>query len=238
MKTSVIFLMLMIFGMTSMAAGASPDRVDKNSVSSKSNSSRLYGKVVQSMDANNYTYVQINTGSELIWAAGPKTPLKKGNMLAVQASMPFTDFESKTLNKKFKKIYFVNRFITDQKGQHASMADPHAGIKQRSASAAIKGIKKLSDGKSIAEVYKHKKNLSGKAVKIRGKVVKYTSKVMGKNWIHIQDSSGAQKLVITTEQEVKIGDLVVINGIVAVNQDLGHGYHYDVMIERAIVTVE
>ena len=235
MKNPILFLMILSCSLVSTIVAASPDKTKNHHAP---DNSRLYGKVVQSMDANNYTYVQINTGSELIWAAGPKTPLKKGNMIALNASMPFTDFESKTLNRKFKKIYFVNRFVTDQKAQHASMADPHAGIKPTATNAVIQGIKKLSDGKSVAEVYSQKKELAGKGIKIRGKVVKYTGKVMGKNWLHIQDSSGTQKLVITTEQEVKIGDMVVVNGIVAVDQELGHGYRYDVMIERAIVTVE
>ena len=85
---------------------------------------------------------------------------------------------------------------------------------------------------------KQKKSLAGKAVRIRGKVVKYTAQVMGKNWLHIQDSSSSKRLVVTSEQEAEKGDLVLINGIVAVDQDLGYGYTYEVIVERATISVE
>lgn len=199
---------------------------------------RLYGKVVTTMDVNNYTYVQIDTGEQKHWAAGPKTVLKKGAMVAFDKQMPLTDFQSKALDKKFKTIYFVSRFITDQPGQTAPASEPHAGLKKPLKAVAIKGIKKAQDGKTVAEVFKQKQNLAGKAVRIRGKVMKYTANVMGKNWLHIQDSSSTQKLAVTTEQQVKKGDLVLVNGIVAVDQDLGYGYKYEVIIERAIISVE
>ncbi|MDH5446301.1 MAG: hypothetical protein OEY52_12170 [Gammaproteobacteria bacterium] len=198
----------------------------------------VYGKVVTSMDANNYTYVQIDTGSKKYWAAGPKTKLAKGSMIAINANMPFKNFESKALNKKFETIYFVGNFISDKPEKNKKMTDPHAGIKMPDSQIKLKGIKKLKDGKTVEQVFSEKQNLSGKAVRVRGKVVKYTAKVMGRNWLHIQDSSGSRKLVVTSDQEAKIGDLVVINGTVAINQDLGHGYTYEVIVERAALSKE
>ena len=200
---------------------------------------RLYGKVVKTMDATSYTYVQVDTGKEKYWVAGPKAVLKKGAMVAFDTQMPFNDFESKTLNKKFKVIYFVNSLVTDQPGKTTAPAsNPHANITKSDKAQSLKGIVKAKDGKTVAEVFKQKQGLSGKAVRVRGKVVKYTPKVMGRNWLHIQDSSGMKKLVVTTEQEVTKGALVVVNGIVAVDQDLGYGYTYEVILERALVTVE
>ena len=199
---------------------------------------RLYGKVVESLDVNSYTYVQIDSGGTKHWVAGPKTALKKGAMIAVETSLPFTDFESKELNKKFKTIYFVNRFVTDQVDQKAPASDPHVGLSKEKPVEVIKGISKAKDGKTVAEVIAQKDALAGKAVRIRGKVVKYTAKVMGKNWLHIQDSSGTQKLVVTTDQEAKIGDVVLVKGMVAVNQDLGYGYVYEILVEKAAVSVE
>lgn len=202
------------------------------------NTNRLYGKVMESMDVDNYTYVQINTGEQTHWAAGPKTSIKKGAMIAFEAGMPFTDFESKSLKKSFKTIYFVNRFITDQPGQTAPPTNPHANIQKQDKPVAIKQIKKAAGGKTVAEVFKQKKSLTGKTVQVRGQVVKYTAKVMGKNWLHIQDSSGDQKLVVTTDKEVKNGDVVLVSGTLATDRDLGYGYIYEILIEQAKVTVE
>ena len=236
--TQQLFTIITALCVSLVAFAGDPKMSAGHQAMSGNTANKLYGKVVTTMDANNYTYVQIDTGEQMHWAAGPKTSLKKGAMVAVDTHMPFSDFESKTLNKKFKTIYFVNRFISDQPGQATAVSDPHANLKKPAKAEAIKGIKKAEDGKTVAEVFKQKQKLAGKAVRVRGKVVKYTAKVMGKNWLHIQDSSGAKKLVVTTEQEVKKGDLVLVNGIVAVDQDLGYGYTYEVVVERALVAVE
>jgi hypothetical protein len=37
---------------------------------------------------------------------------------------------------------------------------------------------------------------------------------------------------------VKLGDLVVVKGKLKTNQEFGHGYSYDILIEQAKVEVE
>lgn len=206
---------------------------------------KIHGKVVETMDAGNYTYVRVTDGTREHWAAGPKTSLNKGDMIAFSASMPFNDFHSKALKRDFKVIYFVNRIITDKPGQAvanphaAAVADPHTGMKQQhKAEVKISGIKKAAKGKTVAEIFKQKNKLVGKQVRVRGKVIKYTPKVMGKNWLHIQDGTNKKDLTVTTKGEVKKGDVVLVKGKVALNQDLGFGYVYEIVLENASVKVE
>ena len=238
MKIKFSLLLTAIFMLISTSGVASPPVPKGHPAMPGQGQQRVHGKVVTTLETKNYTYVQIDTGSKKYWAAGPKTPLKKGSMIAIHTGMPFKNFESKELKRKFDTVYFVGRFVTDKPGQNTAKADPHAGIKMPDKAVTLKGIKKLSGGKTVAQVFSDKKTLAGKAVRIRGKVVKYTAQVMGKNWLHIQDSSGPNKLVVTTDQQAKIGDLVVVNGVVAVDQDLGYGYKYDVVVERASISVE
>ena len=76
---------------------------------------------------------------------------------------------------------------------------------------------------------------------IRGKVVKYNAEIMGRNWLHIQDGTGAiggNDLLITSSDKAKVGDTVLIVGTVAINKDFGAGYKYRVLVEDAKVTVE
>jgi hypothetical protein len=64
---------------------------------------------------------------------------------------------------------------------------------------------------------------------------------MGKNWLHIQDGTGAigdNDLLITSADKAKFGDTVLVEGTVATNRDFGAGYKYRVMVEDARVTVE
>jgi len=90
-------------------------------------------------------------------------------------------------------------------------------------------------------MFTKKAELAGKSVSVRGKVVKFTPEIMGKNWIHLQDGTGAEgtsDLTVTTSASAKMGDTVTVSGVVVIDKDFGYGYAYDVIIEDAEVTVE
>ena len=81
----------------------------------------------------------------------------------------------------------------------------------------------------------------GKIVRVRGKVVKFIPRIMGRNWIHIQDGTGKQgsdDLNVTSTDTAKPGDVVLVSGKIAYNKDFGAGYLYPVIIEDASVIVE
>ena len=92
-------------------------------------------------------------------------------------------------------------------------------------------------GITIAELYAKKDTYAGKTVKIKGQVTKYTPAVMGKNWIHLQDGTDANgkfDLTVTSEKEMKVGDMVTLEGKISLNKDLGYGYFFDVIMEDAV----
>ena len=70
---------------------------------------------------------------------------------------------------------------------------------------------------------------------MRGQVTKYNAKIMGKNWLHIKDSSTAKDLTVTTKAKAAIGDVVVIEGKLELNKDYGYGYVYPVILEDASI---
>jgi len=215
------------------------------------------GNVVETMNAAGYSYVLVDTGKEKFWAAAPEVKVKVGDSVAVPEGMPMPDYESKTLNRKFDMVYFVPALIVNgqpQAGAPGAKPEGHpqvgggmggdmggSGAPKVVAPADInlKGIKKADQ--TVADVYAQKAALSGKPVKIRGKVVKFTPEIMGKNWIHLQDGSGQQgsnDLTVTTSGVAKAGDTVVVAGKLSVNKDFGYGYKYDVIVEDAQVTKE
>jgi hypothetical protein len=106
----------------------------------------------------------------------------------------------------------------------------------------LTGIAKAEGGKTVAEVFAEKDQLAGKPVTFRGKVVKTNADIMGKNWLHVRDGSGAEgtnDLTVTTAGAIpNVGDTVVVTGPVVLNKDFGMGYTYEVLIEDAQVTVE
>jgi len=94
------------------------------------------------------------------------------------------------------------------------------------------------NARTVAEVITRRIELKDKAVLVRGKVVKFTPDILNKNWIHLRDGSGSASdnthdVVVTTNDQARAGDVVVVKGIVRTDKDLGSGYAYKVLIEEA-----
>lgn len=202
---------------------------------------RIYGKVTDILEAAGYTYAEVDTGKEKVWAAASTTPLNIGDMIAFTTEMPMMNFHSSSMNRDFPIIYFVNRFITDKEnlsGMAQAEASPHGKIKPAPAAKAVEGISKIEGGNSIAEIYADRQKLDGKAIRVRGQVTKFTANVMKKNWLHIRDSSSLDDLTVTTDSTAAINAVVVIEGKLALDRDFGYGYVYPLIVEDARVTVE
>ncbi len=233
---------------------SAPDSDPQPAATPASDDSVWEGKIIETMDASGYTYVLVDTGSEQIWAAGPKTTVKTGQSVIVPKGMMMPNFSSKTLDRVFDEIYFVNAFQLDGQmppagGAHAAPSkDPHGGMtmgnrgaKAGAAAVKVEGVAKVDDGYTVEEIFTKSAELEGKSVKVRGQVVKFTANIMGANWIHIQDGSGegpTGDLTVTTSGTVAIGDLIVAEGPLSVNKDFGAGYKYSAIIEKAEITKE
>ena len=99
-------------------------------------------------------------------------------------------------------------------------------------------IAPVAGGLTVEQVWADRSALAGKTVTVRGKVVKFNGGIMDRNWLHIQDGSGdaaegTHDLAVTTSDAAKVGDVVTVRGIVAVDQDFTAGYVYKVMVEKA-----
>ena len=119
---------------------------------------------------------------------------------------------------------------------------PHTGSTTvEQTDVDLSGITPAAGGHTVGDIHAKKAELNGKPVKVRGKVVKFSPQIMGKNWIHIQDGTGdagANDLTVTTGVSANTGDTVLISGTLTLDKDFGYGYAYDVIVEDAEVTVE
>lgn len=203
------------------------------------------GKVAETMDAGGYTYVRLEHGGESVWAAGPQGKVEVGEELGVSLGMKMNDFRSEALDRTFEAVYFVNAF---ERGGHPQIQDMTDAMGTAHSSApetdmAIGEVATPPDGRTIASLWQDRAALAGKPVTLRGRVVKYNGGIMGRNWLHIQDGSGdaaagTHDVAVTTHTEVSIGDIVLVEGTVAVDKDFGGGYRYGVIVEDANVERE
>lgn len=115
-------------------------------------------------------------------------------------------------------------------GGSAAAAAPMAEIKVEKASG--------ENACTVQEVFAKRKELAGKIVRVRGKVVKYNPSIMGRNWIHIQDGTGeplqnTHDLVVTSASGANVGEILTVEGRLAADKDFGAGYTYAAIIEEA-----
>lgn len=201
----------------------------------------ITGTVTETMNSGGYTYVQVDTGSEKVWAAGPQFAAEVGSEVTVNAPMPMPGYHSKTLDRTFDQLYF-SPAITPAGAPAPTKAAPHGAVGSApEASVDLSGIQKAEGGMTVAELFADQGKLAGKEVAVRGKVVKYNAGIMGKNWIHLRDGTGADgtnDLTVTTQATAAVGDTVLVRGAPTLDKDFGFGYHYDLILEDAQVTVE
>ena len=211
------------------------------------------GTVIESIDAAGYTYVQVESNAENIWLAGPKTTITQGGSIDVNTRAPMRNFHSKALDRDFPVIYFVDSYSGSavqsapaQTSASTATMDIPAGNQPVTDIKSLVAknldlktpVKRAENGQTIAEIYANKHELSGKLVKVRGKVSKFTANVMNKNWIHIIDGSGENDLTVITDQLVKPEQMIVIEGTVLLDKDFGYGYFYELLIDNAKVVIE
>ena len=202
-------------------------------------SSAVKGEVLEVKDVESYTYLRLKTKDGETWAAVNKTPVKKGASVTIENVMTMTNFESKSLKKTFPVILFGTL------GGTAAGLDtikPHSGIAKPTVDLGNIHVPKATgaNARTVSEIVTKGADLKGKPVLVRGKVVKYNPGIMGKNWIHLRDGTGAEAdgsndILVTSDNQTKVGDVVTIKGIVRTDKDFGAGYNYKVLIEEATV---
>ena len=166
------------------------------------------------------------------------------------------NYHSKTLDRTFDVVYFAGSIypagsepspasaMPAGMGAAGGMPAGHPGSSTPPAPAAnvdLSGIAKADGGHTVGELLGDTATFGGKEVILRGKVVKYNSGIMGKNWLHVQDGSGeagANDLTVTTQSTANVGDTVLVKGVAVTDKDFGYGYQYAFIIEDAEVTVE
>jgi hypothetical protein len=199
----------------------------------------LSGEVLETQNVDSYTYVRLKTSAGEFWAAVPRATLKNGSRIQINHAMVMDNFESKTLKKKFEHIVFGQ--LADASAAPAAM--PHPAPAPAPVAAAAVPVQKLAkatgaDARTVAEVVNGKATLKDKPVAVRGKVVKVSLGIMGKNWVHLQDGSGtsadgSNDILVTTKDVVALGDIVNARGTVRTDVTVGPGYAYAVMIDNA-----
>lgn len=214
------------------------------------------GTVIYAKTAGNYTYIRLKEGEKKVWLATSPLEVSVGDPVEYAGGDVMKEFESKAMNKTFDEIRFVTRIRVVKPGplpdNQATASIPHPktggkdGIKEGAkdapkSSPAVsppkKGeIEKAEKGKTVEEIYSGRERLKDRPVALRGKVVKVSRNILMKNWVTLSDGTGTKpddRIVAVTTDNVALGGVVTVEGVVKTDVNLGAGYRYKVLIDEA-----
>ena len=252
MKKSIFCSILLLTILSTTAFATKPpghpvsDSESMISADSQQHSEPLVGKVLQTINSGGYSYVflQKKSGGK-IWVAIPESPVKVGDQLSFSPGNEMKNFESKTLKRTFDSIIFSGGIIATTKvASPAKSQGTATGATRTTTTKETKiSVTKAtgSNAVTVEEIFNNSAKLDKKKVVVRGKVVKVSAGIMGKNWIHIQDGTGSQTksnydLTFTTSSDLpNVGDVITVSGTLAKDRDFGAGYLYKVIVENATI---
>jgi len=227
-----------------------PVNIQKNKPIPKPESSFMSNlhevKVNKILKTKRYLYINVTEKGNLnpYWIATRIINVKVGKTYFYKGGLLKTNFKSNEFNRVFNKIYLVSSSLVP--ANHANIP----GFQLKNSSTRQNGVVKINHSKikttkqniiikgsiRIADLIKNAKKYEGKKIQISGTCTKINAGIMNRNWIHLADGSKDNfDLVVTSQDFVKVGDMVTIKAIVALNQDFGAGYKYSVILEKGII---
>ncbi len=196
-------------------------------------------EVVDFLDASRYTYLNVKEDDNIYWIAVPQMKVSKGDVFYYQDGVRMHNFESPEHGRVFETLLLVSAI---------SKTPTHIGLVDRGeidmhggkSEPLTEKIEVPRGGTSLVELFDNPEKFSEKIVLIKGQCVKVNRNIMGKNWVHLQDgtSDGSGKildLTVTTQEEIPLGAIVSLEGIIKLDRDFGAGYNYDVIMEDALI---
>jgi hypothetical protein len=193
---------------------------------------------------NNYVYLNVNEGPEQFWIATNKIEANPGETYMYKGGLVKINFKSKELDREFPKVYFVNKIV----GENGHMpkevnSTNNEQVQDKKSESSVSGggvskseITPFEGSIEIAEIVNNPKKYEGKQVQITAKCVKLNKNIMNRNWMHMQDGSANDfDMIVTADKFVPVDFIVTMTATVALNQDFGAGYKYEIILENGEV---
>ena len=108
MKISYLAVAFFIGIALSSPSHAAAEKTGSNTPAPAAGMASNEGKVLSTLDAPGYTYMELATTEKRFWIAAPTTRVKVGDRVRFEQSLVMKNFNSKTLNRTFDQIIFVN----------------------------------------------------------------------------------------------------------------------------------
>jgi hypothetical protein len=174
------------------------------------------GKVLETMDAAGYTYINVATETGDKWIAVNQSAVVVGEEVTFMDGMVMQNFFSKSLDRTFPEIVFSSGLVGKYAlppgmgpagtgaGSFSQALTSEGGAEPLAGGDVVSGSKKAvvpfaeikvekapgENSFTVAEIFSKAAELNGQTVVVKGKVTKVYRKKIKRNWIHIQDGTG------------------------------------------------
>lgn len=115
MKYLIAVLALAVFSLAAAAQSlpTGHPRVDPKTATKGASEAQLpqKGKVLSTIAATPYVYLEVAQNKKTLWLAANALPVKKGDVIRFDNGSVMTNFHSKTLNRTFPSVLFVNQVV-------------------------------------------------------------------------------------------------------------------------------
>ncbi|MBL8911989.1 MAG: hypothetical protein JNM17_14945 [Archangium sp.] len=183
----------------------------------------LRGRIAEVIQVPQYTYLRLESGE---WAAVDSAPqLAQGAEVSLQLQNEMQDFVSTSLNRTFARLWFATLEGAAPVVKVAAPPNVTGDDSVQKALAAVEAGNALT--MRVADVFAERAVLSGKRVRVSGKVDR-VNVVQGLHYVHLKDGTGvaAEKtddLLCITDVDVAAGTTLAMEGVVAVDKNVGMG---------------
>ncbi len=113
MRSIAILVASTAFSLSAFAATPSQPSVenttDKMQLAAANDQLPRKGKVISSVDASIYTYIELSENGKNVWIAAPTVKVKKGDTVRFSEGAVMSNFFSKSLNRTFESVIFVGK---------------------------------------------------------------------------------------------------------------------------------
>lgn len=179
--------------------------------------------VDQAIDRGETQLLFVRQGTWKTWVEVPNVGAVVGDYVLLGKGTARHDVEIPELGQRASEVVDI---------RNVQVVDEETARKT-SASQAPK------DAITVQTVFAELDQRADQEVVVFGTAVKATSAV-GSIWVHLQDgtgdpSAGTHDLMVQTQTPVARGQRVAFRGVLRKNVDLGFGYHYDAMVEQAVL---
>jgi len=197
-------------------------------------------KVKEVIQVQAYTYLLVKKRSSEYWIATSSMEAIPGETFHYREGMLMKDFYSKELDRTFESVVFVDELTRGKPGEmHGTREHPEKQQQTGSSVPAERAevtVQPAEGSVIIRDLYTDPAAFEGRVIRVTGEVTKFNPAIMERNWVHLQDGTefeGRFDLVATSLEHFEVGEVVTIEGVVAVDLDFGYGYTYEILLEEA-----